>query len=53
MEKNVIQQEEESFISKFDLNLRKKSVNCYICIIALCGAENWTLRKVDEKYLKV
>jgi hypothetical protein len=51
--KNIIQQEEESFPNKFDVNLRKKTVNCYICSIALCGAENWTLRNGDEKYLKV
>jgi hypothetical protein len=33
--------------NKFDLNLRKRPVNYYICSIALCGAENWTLWKVD------
>jgi hypothetical protein len=35
-----------------DLNLRKKPVKCYIWSIALCGAETWTLRKVDQKYLE-
>jgi hypothetical protein len=40
------------FTSKLDLNLRKKIVNCYIWSTALCGAETWTLRKVDWKYLK-
>jgi hypothetical protein len=25
-------------------------VKCYIWIIALCGAETWTLRKVYQKY---
>jgi hypothetical protein len=34
-----------------DLNLRKKLVKCYIWSIPLCGAENWTLRKVGQKYL--
>jgi hypothetical protein len=43
-----IQQEEESF-HQLDLNLRKKLVKCYIWSIALCGAETWTLRKVDQK----
>jgi hypothetical protein len=38
--------------SKLDLNLRKKLVKCYIWSIALCGAETWTLRKVDQKYLE-
>ena len=32
------------------LNLRKKAVKCCIWSITLCGAETWTLRKVDQKY---
>jgi hypothetical protein len=40
------------FTSKLHLNLRKKLVKCYIWSIALCGAETWTLRKVDQKYLE-
>jgi hypothetical protein len=32
--------------------LRKKPVTCYIWSIALCGAETWTLRTVDQKYLE-
>jgi hypothetical protein len=39
------------FTSKLDLNLRKKLVNCHILSIALYGAEMWTLRKIDQKYL--
>jgi hypothetical protein len=35
-----------------DLNLRKKLVKCYIRDIDLCGAETWTLRKADQKYLE-
>jgi len=38
------------FTSKLDSNLRKKLVTRYIWSIALCGAENWTYRKVDKKY---
>jgi hypothetical protein len=38
--------------SKLDLNLRKKLAKCCIWSIALCGAEKWTLRKVDQKYLE-
>jgi hypothetical protein len=38
--------------SKLDLNLRKKLVSCYIWSIALYGAETWTLRKVDQKYVE-
>jgi hypothetical protein len=39
------------FTSKLDLNLRNKLVKCYTWSVALCGAETWTLRKVDQKYL--
>jgi squalene cyclase len=31
---------------------RKKLVKCYIWNIALYGAETWTLRKVDQKYME-
>jgi hypothetical protein len=44
---NSIQQEEDSFAIKLDLNIRKKLVNCYIWSVALYGAETWALRKVD------
>jgi hypothetical protein len=40
------------FASRLDLNLRKKLVKCFIWSIALFGAESWTLRKVDWKYLE-
>jgi hypothetical protein len=39
------------FTSKMDLNLRKKPVKCYTRSIALYGAENMSLWKVDQKYL--
>jgi hypothetical protein len=38
------------FVSELDLNLRKKLVKCYIW--SFYGAETWTLRKVDQKYLE-
>jgi len=40
------------FTSTLDLELRKKLVKCYIWSIALCGAETWTLRAVDQKHLE-
>jgi hypothetical protein len=40
------------FTSKLDLNLKSKLVMCYIWSIAFIGAENWTLRIVDRKYLE-
>ena len=40
------------FTSKLELNLRKKLVKCYIWSMALYGAETWTLRAADRKYLE-
>ena len=40
------------FTSKVDLNLRKKLVKCYVWSMALYGAETWTLRAADQKYLE-
>jgi hypothetical protein len=40
------------FISKLDLNLRKKPVKCYIWSTALYDAGNCALRKVDQKHLE-
>jgi hypothetical protein len=37
---------------KLDLNLRKKLVKCYIWSMTLYGAETWTLRAADQKYLE-
>ena len=40
------------FTSKLDLDLRKKLVKCYIWSMALCGAETWTVWKVDQECLE-
>jgi len=40
------------FTSKLDLNLRKKLVKSYIWRTVCNGAETWTLRNVDQKYLE-
>ena len=40
------------FTSTLDLNLKKKLVKCYIWGMALYGAETWTLRVADQKYLE-
>ena len=40
------------FTRKLDLNLRKKLIKCYIWSLALYGAETWTLRAADQKYLE-
>jgi hypothetical protein len=40
------------FTSQLDLNLRNVLVKCYIWGMAFYGAENYTLRQVDQKYLE-
>jgi hypothetical protein len=40
------------FTSKSGLSLRKKLLKSYILSAAFSGAETWTLRKVDQKYLE-
>ena len=52
MAKAAINNTKTLFTSKLDLNLRKKLVKCYIWSMALYGAETWTLRAADQKYLK-
>ena len=52
MAKSAFNRKKTLFTSKFNLNSRKKLVKCYIWSITLCGAETWTLRKVDEKYVE-
>ena len=39
-------------VSVTNLNLRKKLIKCYIWSMALYGAETWTLRAADQKYLE-
>ena len=52
MTKAAFNKQKTLFTSKLDLNLRKKLVKCYIRSMALYGAETWTLRAVDRKYLE-
>jgi hypothetical protein len=52
MEKAAFNKKRALFISKMDLELRKKLVKCYIWSIDLYGAETWTLRAGDQKHLK-
>jgi hypothetical protein len=52
MAKVAFNKKKNLFTSKQDLNLRKKLVKCYIWSIALYGAEMWTLREIDQKYLE-
>jgi hypothetical protein len=52
MAKTAFNKKKNLFTSKLELNLRNKLVKGYIWSIALYGAETWTLRKVDQKYLE-
>ena len=52
MAKAAFNKKKALFTSKLDLNLRKKLVKCYIWSMALYGAETWTLRAADKKYLE-
>ena len=52
MVKAAFNKKKTLFTSTLDLNLRKKLVKCYILTIALYGAETWTLRAADRKYLE-
>jgi hypothetical protein len=40
------------FPRQLDLNIKNKLVKCYIWSIALCGAETWSLWKLDRNNLK-
>jgi hypothetical protein len=50
--KSALNKKKFLFTNKLDLNLTKKPVKCYIWSRALYGAETWTLRKIDQKYLE-
>ena len=52
MAKAAFNKKKTLFTSKLDLNLRKKLVKCCIWSMALYGAETWTLRAADQKYLE-
>ena len=52
MAKAAFNKKKTLFTSKLDLNLRKKLIKCYIWSTAFYGAETWTLRAADQKYLE-
>jgi len=52
MKKATFNKKKNLFTSTLALNLRKKLVKCYIWNMALYGAETWTLRAADQKYLE-
>jgi hypothetical protein len=52
MAKAALNKKKTLFTSKLNLNLKKKLEKCYIWSMALYGAETWTLRAADHKYLE-
>jgi hypothetical protein len=52
MAKTALSKKKALFVSTSDLNLGKELVKFYIWVVALCGAETWTVGKVDQKYLE-
>jgi hypothetical protein len=52
MVKAAFSKKKSLFDIKLHLNSREELVKCYIWSRALYGVENWTLRKVDQKYLE-
>ena len=52
MAKAAFSRKKTLFTRKLDLNLRKELIKCYIWSMALYGAETWTLRAADQKYLE-
>ena len=52
MTKATFNKKRALFTTTLDLKLRKKLVKRYIWSMALYGAETWTLRAVDQKYLE-
>jgi hypothetical protein len=48
MAKAAFNKKRDLFTSTLDLELRKKLVKCYICSIALYGAETWTLQTLGK-----
>jgi len=51
MAKAAFYKKKTLFTSTLDVNFRKELIKRYIWGIALYGAETWTPRKIDRKYL--
>jgi len=52
MAKAAFNKEKTLYVSKLDVNLRRKLGKCYIWTAAVCGAETWTFRRGDQIYLE-
>jgi hypothetical protein len=48
----LIYERENSFQQQIGLKFKKETSKVLHWSTALCGAETWTLRKVDEEYLE-
>jgi hypothetical protein len=52
MAKAALIKNTHSFHQQIELKFKEETSEMYIWSTALCGAENWTLRKVYQKYLE-
>jgi hypothetical protein len=52
MAKAAFNQTKNLFFSKFNFDLRKKLLKCYIWSVAFYVAETWAVWKVDQKHLE-
>ena len=52
MAKTAFNKKKNIFTNTLELNLRKKLIKSYIWNMAFYGAENWTFRAADQKYLE-
>jgi predicted adenine nucleotide alpha hydrolase (AANH) superfamily ATPase len=52
MAKAALNRKKNLFTTKLDLSLRKKLVKCCAGSTSLNGAETWTIRNADQKYLE-
>jgi hypothetical protein len=51
MEKAAFKKLKNFFTTKLNSNIRKILVKCHIWTADFNGAENWSLRTIDQKYL--
>ena len=42
----------KTFHQQIGPKFKDETLKCYICRVAFYGAESWTLRKADQKYLE-
>ena len=51
MQKKIFNRKRSIFYGPFEKELRKRLLKCFVCSVALYGAETWTLRRNEQKRL--